>query len=143
MTASSDASSPTLHAYLGYADAQAAIGWLSDVLGFEMTMSWPDDQGGVMHAELRAGQAAITLYTDRAGYERPPLKGDTGGIGLYLAVDTEDAVDAAYERAVASGATVVWEPKGTEWGNYRARVIDPGGVEWTVGTHRPGQPSQW
>ncbi len=35
------------------------------------------------------------------------------------------------------------EPGLTEWGNYRIRVADPEGYEWTFGTHRPGLPSTW
>jgi len=33
----------------------------------------------------------------------------------------------------------VWKPELTEWGNYRVRVADPEGYEWTFGTHRPGR----
>ncbi len=50
-----------------------------------------------------------------------------------------DEVDALWAGATAAGATGVWEPGPTPWGNYRCRVLDPEGVEWTVGTHRPGR----
>jgi uncharacterized glyoxalase superfamily protein PhnB len=130
----------TLHAYIGYRDAQAALDWLGRVFGFETSMSFPDDDGGIMHAEARLGDAAITVFTDREGFERPARKGDTAGLGLYLAADDRADVDAAHARAVKAGATVIWAPEDTEWGNYRCRVVDPEGVEWTVGTHRPGQP---
>jgi uncharacterized glyoxalase superfamily protein PhnB len=38
---------------------------------------------------------------------------------------------------------VVWEPAGTEWGNYRCRVLDIEGHEWTFGVYRPGEPQSW
>jgi uncharacterized glyoxalase superfamily protein PhnB len=132
----------TLHAYLGYADAAAAIDWLSRGLGFELVRRWPEEGDSVSHAELRRGNAAITLFTDEAGYERAPLKGDTSGVGLYLAVPTSADVDEAYASATAAGGTSVWVPEQSEW-NYRARVVDPQGVEWTVGTYRPGEPADW
>lgn len=137
-------SQPTaLHAYYGYRDAPAAIDWLATAFGFEPTMQFPDDHGGVAHAELRLGDAVIMVFSDHDGYERPPRKGDTGGFGSYLRVADEAAVDAVHARAAAAGATVVWAPQGTEWGNYRCRVLDPEGFEWSFGTHRPGEPQEW
>jgi hypothetical protein len=32
-------------------------------------------------------------------------------------------------------------PAQSEW-NYRCRVADPEGFEWTFGIHRPGEPRQ-
>ena len=127
-----------LHAYLGYRDAPAAIAWLERVLGFATTMAFPDDDGGIAHAELRRVDAAVMVFTDRAGYERAPRKGETCGLGTYLSVPDPADVDAAHVRAVEAGAVTVWEPAGTEWGNYRCRILDPEGFEWKVGTHRPG-----
>lgn len=34
---------------------------------------------------------------------------------------------------------MIWDPAGTEWGNYRCRVADLEGYEWTFGTHHPGE----
>lgn len=130
----------TLSAYFGYRDAQAAIEWLQRAFGFEPTMSFPDENNGIAHAELRLGDAAIVVFSDRDGYERPPRKGDTTGIGTYLTVADSTDVDAVYLRAIDAGATAIWEPGSTEWGNYRCRVTDPEGFEWTFGTHRPGEP---
>ena len=135
--------SADLHAYFGYHDAPAAIVWLERAFGFETTMSFPDDDGGIAHAELRLGDAAIVVFSDRDGYERPPRKGDTVGFGAYLSVAGEAEVDAVHARALDAGATGIWEPGGTEWGNYRCRVLDPEGFEWTFGTHRPGAPQEW
>ncbi|GLZ35145.1 glyoxalase [Lentzea sp. NBRC 105346] len=127
-----------LNAYIGYRDAGTAIDWLGDAFGFETTSRFPDEQGGVAHAELRRGDAAIIVFSDRDGYERAPRKGDTSGLGLYLSVADEAAVDAVFARAVDAGATVVWKPETTPF-NYRFRVLDPEGFEWTFGIHRPGQ----
>jgi uncharacterized glyoxalase superfamily protein PhnB len=132
----------TLHAYLAYRDAPAALDWLRRALGFEVTMRWPDDHGGIQHAELRLGDVGIGVFSDDgAGYEWPALRGETTGRGLHLAVPDEATVDAMFARAEATGATVVFAPHGTEWGNYRCRVVDPEGYEWAIGTHRFGEPA--
>jgi uncharacterized glyoxalase superfamily protein PhnB len=47
-------------------------------------------------------------------------------------------VDDHFERAVATGATVVFPPEDTEWGTRRYRVLDPEGNEWSFGSYRPG-----
>lgn len=131
-----------LSAYFGYRDANAAIEWLEKVLRFRTTTRFPDEDGGIAHAELRLGDATIVVFSDRDGYERPPRKGDTTGFGAYLTVADQADVDAVHTRALDAGADVIWEPGTTEWGNYRCRVVDPEGFEWTFGTHRPGEPQE-
>lgn len=128
-----------LHAYFGYRDAPAAIEWLGRAFGFATTMQFPDEAGGVAHAELRLGDAVVTVFSDHDGYQRPPRRGDTMGFGLYLWLEQDTDVDAVHARAMAAGATEVWEPAASAW-NYRCRVLDPEGFEWTFGTHRPGEP---
>lgn len=136
-----DTSTPpaTLHAYFGYRDAPAALRWLERAFGFVTTMEFPDDHGGVMHAELRREGVAITVFSDYDGYDRPVRKGGTVGHGSYVVLGAESAVDAVFATATEAGATVVWQPAETQWGNYRCRVADIEGYEWTFGTYRPGE----
>lgn len=68
-------------------------------------------------------------------------KGDTVGVGTYLAVSSPAEVDAVYARALGAGAVGVWGPALTEWENYRCRMRDLEGREWTFGTHIPGEPA--
>ncbi|GAA3995672.1 VOC family protein [Allokutzneria multivorans] len=130
----------TLHTYLSYRDANAALRWLERAFGFETTAEFPDDKGGVAHAELRREDVAIIVFSDDgAGYDRSELRGPTTGHGLYVSLPSEDAVDAVFATAVARGATEVWKPEKSQW-NYRCRVLDLEGYEWTFGIHVPGRP---
>jgi uncharacterized glyoxalase superfamily protein PhnB len=132
----------TLHTYLSYRDAAAALDWLGRAFGFETTMRYDNESGVVAHAEARLGDAAIVVFADDdAGYDRLGQRGDTVGYGAYLAVADEAAVDAIWARAMTADATPVWKPEATEWGNYRCRVLDPEGYEWTFGIHKPGEPA--
>ncbi len=55
------------------------------------------------------------------------LKGASAGLALYVA-----DVDAAFQRAVAAGATVK-EPVGDKfWGDRAGSVTDPFGHKWTL-----------
>ena len=65
----------------------------------------------------------------------PILVGRPTGQGLYLLVDN---VDVFYRNAMAAGGTSVIEPVSTDWGDGRARVLDPQGQEWSAGTYEPG-----
>ena len=143
MTENNSSSTATFHAYFGYRDAVGALRWLEKAFGFETTMEVPDDKGGIMHAEMRYGGVSFTLFTDEEGYDKPVRKGETVGHGSYVAFDSKAEVDTIHATAVAAGAESVWEPADTAWGNYRCRVADPEGYEWTFGTHRPGLPASW
>ncbi len=135
----------TAHPYFSYVDAAAALAWLERAFGFETTMRWDNEDGVLAHAEARLGDAAIVVFSDAGeGYDRMrPKANGVVGHGTYLAVPDDAAVEAVWERALAAGAEPVWKPEGTEWGNYRCRVRDPEGYEWTFGTHKPGEPAQW
>ncbi len=64
-----------LHSYFAYRDAPAALRWLERAFGFETTLEFPDDNGGIMHSELRRGDAAIMVFSDDGNYDRPALRG--------------------------------------------------------------------
>lgn len=128
----------SLHVYLGYRDAPAAIDWLERALGFTTLVRWADGEGHISHAELRLGGAALVVFSDLDGYDRPAPKGDTVGQGVYLAAADRRTVEETWARATAAGVAVVWQAALSEW-NYRFRVRDPEGREWTMGTHVPGR----
>lgn len=121
--------------YLSFPDAPRAIAWLQR-LGFDVVarQDAPDD-GGVVHCEMRRGDAVVMLASDDADYVIPPLRARSTGAGVYLVTDD---VDGLFRAAVAEGAEPVIEPEDTEWGSRRARVLDPSGREWSFGSYRPG-----
>jgi uncharacterized glyoxalase superfamily protein PhnB len=85
-----------------------------------------DEQGGVVHAELRRGDAVIM------GGQGDGTPG--AAPGLYLVLSDAEEVDAMFERAVGTGAAVGYPPETTEWGTRRARVRDLDSHEWSFGT---------
>ena len=87
----------SLHVYIGYRDAPAAMGWLETAFGFETTMQWPDESGGIQHAEMRRGDAAFVVFS--GDYDRPAMQGETSGRGFYITLPDEAAVDAVFASA--------------------------------------------
>ncbi|MER7956951.1 VOC family protein [Streptomyces sp. NPDC096030] len=128
---------PRLHAYVSYRDAEAGLAWLSSA-GFEQVARQDAEDGSVLHAEVRLGDAVVMVASADAPYARPALQGVSTGSGLYLWFPAPSAVDDWYAGAVAAGATGVIAPEDTAWGSRRARVLDPEGYEWSAGTYGPG-----
>ena len=123
-----------LFAYLSYRRVDAAISWL-EALGFEITARQEDDDGNVVHGELRLGDAVVMVAPADEPYKTPRLLGRSTGGGLYLLVDDVAGIHGA---ALDSGGAEVFAPEKTEWGTERARVLDPEGHEWSFGTYEPG-----
>lgn len=55
-----------------------------------------------------------------------------GGTGVAISINLAKAadVDAAYDKAVAAGASTVLEPQDTFWHARYARIQDPFGHVW-------------
>lgn len=125
--------SEPLHAYLSYRDTDAALTWM-EALGFPVIARQAADDGSLAHAEVRVGDSVVMVGGFDDDYEAPRLRRRSVGYGLY--VPTDD-VDGDYERALAAGSRPVIVPEDTPWGGRRARVLDPGGYEWSFGSYRP------
>jgi uncharacterized glyoxalase superfamily protein PhnB len=120
--------------YLSYADAPAAIAWLV-AIGFVVLVRQDAPDGRVTHSELRMDEAVVMLASDDSPYVVAPLVGTSTGAGLYIVTDD---VDRRYAEAIRAGGAAVFPPEDTQWGARRARVLDPGGREWSFGTYQPG-----
>ena len=59
----------TFYPNLHYRDAEAAMRWLEEALGFERRAEHRDEAGVVQHAELSLGSAFVMLGTAGAGRE--------------------------------------------------------------------------
>ncbi len=115
---------------LQYRDAQAAIQWLVDVLGFRTAALFEDMGGPVHYAQLVWRTGAISL----SPREEAPRLPETGPASIALTAEDRAAVDALYERALAAGAEVLLPPEDTFYGNHGFTLRDPEGNLWHVGT---------
>ena len=118
---------------LGVRDLAASIRFYEQGLGFPRMESPPE-------------VAFFTLSgTWLALYGREALAGDAGvtpdgsgfsGIAIAHNVDSEAAVDAVLDEAVAAGAKLVKPGQKTDWGGYAGYFADPDGYLWEV-AHNP------
>jgi uncharacterized glyoxalase superfamily protein PhnB len=128
----------TLHRYYSYENAASAIDWLAKALSFTTVARQDADNGSVIHAELKLGEAVIMVASSDESYDMPAPKGQSTGQGTYLFVSDQE-LDVAFARVEASDAQIIYPTETTEWGTKRFRFLDPWGYEWTLGTYQPGQ----
>ena len=85
------------------------------------------------HAEIRIGDSHVMLSDEWPDMDKLGPKsrgGSTAGLMVYL----ED-VDAAFERALAAGASVERPVEDQFYGDRSGTVVDPFGHSWTLSTH--------
>jgi uncharacterized glyoxalase superfamily protein PhnB len=129
----------TIMPALRYRDAQAAIDWLCNVLGFARHAVYPGPDNTIGHAELTLNGGMIMLGSHKddeygKGFKSP---GDLGNIETRSAYVVVKDADAVYARAQAAGAPVIRPIQNTDYGSREFTVKDPEGHSWSVGTYDP------
>ena len=119
------ADAPNIFPGLRYRDEHAAMDWLTRAFGFERHALFTDDDGAVVHAEMRLGPGIVMLGAAPECEE---------GFNVYVYVED---VDAHHARARAAGAEIVRALADTGYGSreYGARDLD--GHFWYFGNYRP------
>ena len=115
---------------------------LNRAKAFYSALGWQpaEDQESVVFYQLNGlvlglfGRAALAKDQGRAG-----AKLGTGAMTLAQNFDTQEDVDAAFEQALAAGATALKRPEKVFWGGYSGYFADPDGHVWEL-AHNPFWP---
>ncbi|PYT35628.1 MAG: glyoxalase [Acidobacteria bacterium] len=89
-----------------------------------------DSESGAVVARLSVGAAEFWVADESP--EHKNFSPESLGGGTVRMVMTVEDPDAAFNRAVAAGATVVW-PVGNQYGWRLGRMVDPFGHHWEIG----------
>jgi uncharacterized glyoxalase superfamily protein PhnB len=125
---------------IAYEDVASAADWMAEAFGFRETGRWADSDGRVTQLEMEIGGASIMLGFPSPEYQSPRHHAEdcerarawlatpyiVDGVLVYV-----DDVDAHFNRAEASGATVLSPLKDNpEIGQRSYRVEDAEGHRW-------------
>lgn len=114
-----------------YRDPKAALKFLEAAFGFELFMLIEDDQGVLVHSEMRFGNAAIMVGHEWNEDYRSPVS--TGGkVTQSVAISIDTDIHAHCEQARAAGMQILAEPELQFYGDSTYRCRDPEGHIWTV-----------
>lgn len=121
-----------------YRDCEAALAFVTAVLGLDEHAVYRDDAGSIVHAQIRLGNGLMMFGPPNDG----PFDGlmadpaVAGGVttSIYAVVDD---VAARHAQAVAAGAEIVMPLEDQFYGGASFSVRDPEGHIWTLGDYDP------
>ena len=119
--------------HLVCAGAADAIDFYAKAFGAVELQRLPGPDGRLMHAMLMIDGAPLMLVDEMPEYGAlgpAALKGSPVTVHRYV-----DDVDAAYDRAIAAGATVLMPVADMFWGDRYGTLQDPFGHKWSLATH--------
>ena len=119
--------------YLRVRDAKSAIEFYKQAFGAEEQFRLAEPGGRIGHAQLSFGSFTVMVSDEypEYGIQGPEAYGGTGS-SVHLHVDD---VDAMTKQAEQAGAKVIMEPKDQFYGERAAKVLDPFGHEWLLGSN--------
>lgn len=114
--------------YLLVSDGDRLLRFLREVFdAHELALS-RDPQGRLRHASVAIGDGTLMLGEPSGEWKPQPSS-------VYIYVPD---VDAAYQRALAAGASSLYEPTTHDYGDRGCGVLDAEGNLWFIGTRVAG-----
>lgn len=130
--ASGHGSGQILRAHATVHDAKAAIAFYAKAFGAVEQFRLSEPSGKVGHAEIRIGDSVLMLNDEYPDFgAKSPAS--VGGSPVAFRIEVPDA-DAAVERAVKAGATVVRPVQDEFYGDRMGMVACPFGYRWSLAT---------
>lgn len=122
---------PPITPYLLYEDVDAALDWLAATFGFTERVRMPGPDGRALHGEVELGDGVVMMGNPGPEFRGPKKLGGATQL-TYVYVDD---VDAHYEKARASGATILRELEDQFYGDRVYAAEDPEGHHWSFAQH--------
>lgn len=123
---------------MSYKNPKLMVEWLEEAFGFTPHALFDDGEGGVVHAELKLGDALIMLGLARdnefGAIQSAPDPNSPVTQSAYIVVSD---VDGILDRARKAGADIVYGPNDEEYGGRGFTCRDPEGQVWNFGTFDP------
>ncbi len=124
------------------ADGAAAIAFYTKAFGAEeVAVRFTGPGGELIHAQIRIGDAVVMITEDAVdGPVSSPQR--LGGMVTCVMALYWEHVDAAWERAVAAGAEVMYPLADQFYGERGGRLRDPFGQQRMMSQHTEAVPAE-
>jgi uncharacterized glyoxalase superfamily protein PhnB len=129
----SDTFRPSLAIGVCYRDPKAALAWLEQAFGFEITMVIENPDGSIGHSQMRVGRDGMVMV-GREWDELHRSPASLSGVNtqsVHVNLDDDQDIDAHYRRALAAGAASRRKPEDQFYGERTYGVADLEGHHWT------------
>ena len=111
-------------------DFERSVKFYSEGLGIEPAAIWNNEGGQALM--LPMGNATLEVFDERQAEVIDQLEaGERVSGQIRFALQVPD-LNAAMQRLLAHGATLVHEPILTPWGDHNVRLQDPDGLQITL-----------
>src|SRR4051812_9201791 len=111
-------------------DYERLVRFYCDGLGLEPAQLWTSDQGHALILDM--GGATLEIFDEtHAGHIDQIEAGKQISGHVRFALQVPD-LEAAMNRLLAHGATLVHPPVITPWGHHNVRLQDPDGMQITL-----------
>lgn len=111
-------------------DAAAEMEFCSYTFGARELNRRPGPDGKVAHGLMAISGEMIMIEAEWSGFPaRAPQLDGSSPVGIFVYVDD---VDQVVERAVTSGAKILYPVQNQFWGDRMGWIMDPQGHTWTV-----------
>lgn len=116
----------TVTPYLIVVGAERLIDFMKRAFGAEEVRRSAKLDGTLRHCQVRIGDSMVELADGNEQWKPMPC-------ALHLYVPDTDAL---YSRAIAAGATSLFEPADMFYGDRSGGVVDPCGNHWYIATRQ-------
>ena len=121
---------PSFISSVVYKDNRAALHWLRQAFGFEVSEMLTDSKDAIVHAEMSHGDGVVMIGFEFTEWACSPVS--VGGKNTQrIHVRIAAGIDEHCERARKAGATIAMEPADQFYGERSYVAIDPEGHRWT------------
>ena len=111
-------------------DFERSVKFYCEGLGIEPAAIWNNDGGQALMLDMR--HATLEVFDERQAEVIDQLEAEKRVSGqVRFALQVPD-LQAAMERLLAHGATLVHPPVITPWGDHNVRLQDPDGMQITL-----------
>lgn len=121
-----------------YRDCEAALAFITGVLGLTEHAVYRNAAGDIVHAQVSLGRGMLMFGPEQGGAFDRLMTDPRGAGGVTTSIyGIVDDVAAHHARAAAAGAEIVVPLAAQDHGGSAYSIRDPEGHVWTFGDYDP------